>query len=537
MNNSKFSIVLPIVIAVSLCAGFMVCFTLLGDYFDSQKKSPGAQKLEDVINLLDAKYVDAIDKEKILEEAIAEMLHKLDPHSNYISAKDMKAMTESIEGNFGGIGVRFFKLRDTICISSVIPNSPSARVGLRKGDQIVKIKGVNAAGVDISNEEIMAKLKGEKGTSVRITVNRYGQLVPFTIIRGTIPIQTVSSAYMIQEDIATTKNIGYIKINQFSARTAHEFRSAATHLLNSGMKSLILDLRDNGGGLLQGAIDIADEFLKPGLSIVRTDGRKIGSQVYKAKSGGVLEDINVTVLINSRSASASEIVAGAIQDNDRGFIVGRRSFGKGLVQEDQKLRDGSIVRITIARYYTPSGRCIQRPYSGEYEEYYEDLTRTEESMFKIDSSIYVDSLKYTTIGGRAVYGGGGISPDVFVSLDTTGTNTYYTSLLWSGAFNQFAFDYVKRNKYFYNNSWGSVKAFNSNFEVNNRLILEFQYYAKEELSIQVSGLNELSHCKARLKTRIKAEIARQIWLENGFYSVYNEYDNEFMAAIKVLWMQ
>jgi len=525
MNNSRFSIVLPIVIAVSLCAGFMACFTLLGDFFDSQKKSPGAQKLEDVINLLDNKYVDEIDKEKILEEAIAEMLHKLDPHSNYISAKDMKLMSESIEGNFGGIGVRFFKLRDTICISSVIPNSPSARVGLMKGDQIVKIKGINAAGVGISNEEIMGKLKGEKGTSVRITVNRYGQLMPFKIKRGTIPIQTVSSAYMVNKDI------GFIKINQFSARTSREFRSAATQLLNAGMNSLVLDLRDNGGGVLQGAIEIADEFLKSGLSIVRTDGRKIGSQVYKAKSGGVLEGIHLTVLINSRSASASEIVAGAIQDNDRGFIVGRRSFGKGLVQEDQKLRDGSIVRITIARYYTPSGRCIQRPYSGEYEEYYEDLTRTEESMFKIDSSIYVDSLKYTTIGGRTVYGGGGISPDVFVSLDTAGTNSYYSSLLWGGAFNQFAFDYVKRNKYFYNNSWGSVKVFDSEFIVNDRVILEFQKYAKEELNIQANGLKELSHCKNKLKTRIKAEIARQIWLENGFFNVFNPTDQEFLKAM------
>jgi carboxyl-terminal processing protease len=437
-------------------------------------------------------------------------------------------MSESIEGNFGGIGVRFFKLRDTICISSVIPNSPSARVGLKQGDQIVEIKGVNAAGVGISNEEIMAKLKGEKGTSVGITVNRYGQLIPFTIKRGTIPIQTVSCAYMVNKDI------GYLKLNQFSVRSAQEFRVASKQLLSSGMKGMILDLRDNGGGVLQSATSIADEFLKSGLSIVRTAGRKIGSQVYKAKSGGILENINVTVLINSRSASASEIVAGAIQDNDRGTIVGRRSFGKGLVQEDQKLRDGSIVRITIARYYTPSGRCIQRPYSGEYEEYYEDITRTEESLFRIDSSIYVDSLKYTTVGGRTVYGGGGISPDVFVPLDTTGTSTYYTSLLWSGAINQFAFDYVKRNKYFDNNSWSSAKVFDSKFIVNDRVILEFQKYAKEELNIQVSGSNDLSHCKKKLKTRIKAEIARQIWLENGFFKVFNPTDQEFLKAMGAL---
>ncbi len=526
MNNSKFSVVLPLVITASLCVGFLVCFSLYSDFFDSQKKSPGAQKLEDVINLLDSKYVDDIDKEKILEEAIEEMLHKLDPHSNYISAQEMKLLSESINGNFGGIGVRFFKLRDTICISSVITNSPSERVGLKKGDQIVKIKGKNAAGVLMTNEEIMSMLKGERGTSVKITVNRYGKLIPFTIKRGTIPIHTVVSSFMVDEDLAGSQDVGYIKISQFSVRTSSEFKTASRKLLNKGMKSLILDLRDNRGGVLQGATEIADEFLKTGLSIVRTEGKKIGTTVYTAKSEGLLENVKVAVLINSRSASASEIVAGAIQDNDRGIIVGRRSFGKGLVQEDQKLRDGSIVRITVARYYTPSGRCIQRPYSGEYEEYYSDPSRTEESLFSVDSSVFVDSLKHTTIGGRTVYGGGGISPDVFVPKDT--------ACWWLGAIiNQFAYDYAKKNRYFYTKNWSSLKEFADRFEVNEVLIKEFQTYAEEELNISLSA-QTLNHCRSKLKMSIKAEVARQIWLENGFYFIYHSFDNEFKAALKAL---
>ena len=236
---------------------------------------------------------------------------------------------------------------------------------------------------------------------------------------------------------------GYIKIDQFSIPTAYEFRQASANLLSQGMKKLVLDLRNNGGGVLDGATQIADEFLKDGLSIVKTQGRKIGTNYYTSTNRGSLKQTELVVLINSRSASASEIVAGAIQDNDRGLIIGRRSFGKGLVQEDQKLRDGSSLRITVARYYTPSGRCIQRPYSDGMEEYYNDPTRTEESMFKIDSSIYIDSLKYKTIGGRTVYGGGGISPDIFVPLDTAGTGVYYSALLWGGAVNQFAYDYVK----------------------------------------------------------------------------------------------
>ena len=525
MNNSRFSIVLPLVISFSICVGFLICYAVMGDVFESQKKSTGVQKLEDVLNLLDSKYVDPIDRDQIFEETISEMLHKLDPHSNYIPASDMALMAESIEGNFSGIGVRFFKLRDTISITHVLSNSPSERAGLKDGDQVIQINGQIAAGVKMSTDSIMSMLKGKSGTSVKVQINRYGKVLSKKIIRGRIPIKSINTSYMMDSET------GYIKIEQFSVPTAFEFREASMMLLSKGMKRLILDLRNNGGGVLDCATQIADEFLKTGLSIVKTKGRKIGTKYYTSTSNGSLENIELIVLINSRSASASEIVAGAIQDNDRGLIVGRRSFGKGLVQEDQKLRDGSSVRITVARYYTPSGRCIQRPYSDGLEDYYNDPTRTEESMFKIDSSIFIDSLKYKTIGGRTVYGGGGISPDVFVPLDTTGTGLYYSSLLWGGAINQFSFDYVKRNRFYENRPWSSLNQFKQSFRVENALVDALVEYAASELGILPNQKSDIQHCKPRLKIQLKAEIARQIWQENGFFSVYNEFDSEILKSL------
>ena len=490
--------------------------------FEIKSKAKELQKLEDVLTLLNEKYVDSVNTEKIFDETIVEMLHKLDPHSNYIPAEEMKTLAESIDGNFGGIGVRFFKLRDTICVSNIIAGSPSEKIGLKAGDQIVEIENSNAAGIGISNDEIMRKLKGQKGSSVNITVNRYGKLIPFKIERGTIPILSVVAAHMMDE------KTGYVKINQFSVPTSREFRLACTALKNQGMKQLILDLRYNGGGVLQGAIEIADEFLKDGLKIVRTAGENAPSTAYYSSAGGILEETPVSVLINSASASASEIVAGALQDNDRGTIVGRRSFGKGLVQEDQMLRDGSTVRITIARYYTPSGRCIQRPYSGDYNAYYEDLNRSEESMFQIDSSVFIDSLKFQTIGGRTVYGGGGISPDVFVPYDTTGSTVYLSSLEWSGVFNQFVFDWCKESKQFVQPSWGSFKEFDQEFESLN-LLPKLIDYAAREFNIEA---NNIERSSMRILRRLKSEIARQFWDEDGFYKIYNRFDMDVKGGIQ-----
>ena len=521
MNNSKRNSFLPIIISISVCFGFFLSF-LTWNPFAIKSKAKELQKLEDVLTLLNEKYVDSVNTEKIFDETIVEMLHKLDPHSNYIPAEEMKTLAESIDGNFGGIGVRFFKLRDTICVSNIIAGSPSEKIGLKAGDQIVEIENSNAAGIGISNDEIMRKLKGQKGSSVNITVNRYGKLIPFKIERGTIPILSVVAAHMMDE------KTGYVKINQFSVPTSREFRLACVALKNQGMKQLILDLRYNGGGVLQGAIEIADEFLKDGLKIVRTAGENAPSKTYYSSDGGILEETPVSVLINSASASASEIIAGALQDNDRGTIVGRRSFGKGLVQEDQMLRDGSTVRITIARYYTPSGRCIQRPYSGDYNAYYEDLNRSEESMFQVDSSVFIDSLKFQTIGGRTVYGGGGISPDVFVPYDTTGSTVYLSSLEWSGVFNQFVFDWCKASKQFVQPSWESFKEFDQEFESLN-LLPKLIEYAAREFNIEA---NNIERSSMRILRRLKSEIARQFWDEDGFYKIYNRFDMDVKGGIQ-----
>lgn len=524
MTNSNHTSRLPLIISISICIGFGISF-LLWNPFAFKSKSPELQKLEDVLTLLNEKYVDSVNTEQIFDETIVEMLHKLDPHSNYIPAEEMKALAESIDGNFGGVGIRFFKLRDTICVSDVIPGSPSESVGLRAGDQIVSIEKKNAAGVGITNAEIMKKLKGETGTYVNVTVNRYGKLLPFKIRRGTIPILSVVSAHMVNE------NIGYIKIDKFSVPTSREFRMAAISLQRKGMKKLILDLRYNGGGVLQGAVEIADEFLKEGLKIVSTEGENSPEQIFYSSSGGMLENTELAILINAASASASEIVAGAIQDNDRGRIFGRRSFGKGLVQEDQKLRDGSTVRITIARYYTPSGRCIQRPYSGDYDAYYEAINRSEEGVYEVDSTVFVDSLKFKTIGGRTVYGGGGISPDIFVPFDTSGSTYYANAIEWSGVFNQFVFDWAKENRIFENPPWGSFDDFDTSFKHFN-LADKLKIYAQENFNISPMSEDEFNRSEPRIVRRLKSEIARQFWDEDGFYKIYNRNDKDVQSVIQ-----
>ena len=526
MTNSNRSDFLPIIISIAICLGFGVS-ALIWNPYNTKQKSKEVQKLEDILNLLDEKYVDEVDTKSVFDETIVEMLHKLDPHSNYIPAEEMKALAESIDGNFGGIGVRFFKLRDTICVSSIIAGSPSESIGLRAGDQIIEIEKENAAGVEITNDAIMKKLKGEKGTGVNILVNRYGTILPFRIERGTIPIKSVVAAYMINP------NTGYIKIDQFSIPTSREFRLASLNLKNQGMTRMVLDLRNNGGGVLQGAVEIVDEFLKVGRKIVSTRGENSPKQTYMSNSGGLLENVKLAVLINSGSASASEIVAGAIQDNDRGIIIGRRSFGKGLVQEDQQLRDGSSVRITIARYYTPSGRCIQRPYSGDYDAYYEDLNRTEESMFSIDSSVFVDSLSFKTLAGRTVYGGGGISPDKFIPYDTSGSSYYLSSMEWSGAFNQFTFDWAKKKQWFENRKWTSFSDFDQSFDSSD-LVSKLRDYVEAEFKIVPSNEGEFKHSNQRIARRLKAELARQFWNEDGFYKVYNRTDAAVNAAIQSL---
>jgi len=525
MNKRSLSFTVPFVAGIAMAIGLWVGQSLQTETPVNETMGQSRyEKIQDIIQILDRRYVDEVDSEEIFEKAIADMLHNLDPHSNYIPAKDLKAINEEIVGKFGGIGIRFFVIRDTVCVTNVLEGSPSKLAGLLAGDKILKVDGESIVGKKISNDEIMSKLKGNEGSAVKIQLLRKGKKIEKTLIRGTIPVESILSSYMIDD------KTGYIKIERFSVETAREFRQAAKDLRDKGMKQMILDLRNNGGGVLTTATEIADEFLRANVPIVETRGEHAGVQVYRATSRGMLHDTKVAVLINSNSASASEILAGAIQDNDRGVIVGRRSFGKGLVQEDVLLRDGSNLRLTIARYYTPTGRCIQKPYSGDIDDYYDQMERYENGeLYHVDSASFNDSLKYKTPKGKIVYGGGGIFPDVFVPLDTTSASWYLTHLRYSPAFTTFAFDFVadKRTK------WKSISQYAKEFEVSDKLLKEFTDYAKRAHKVSFSA-TDLLKSRQQIKNDLKAEIARQLWVEEGFYQVQNPFDQEIREALNAL---
>lgn len=516
---------LPFILSIAVCVGLSLGYYVTRNRVFTSGGYDGnrLQKLQDILNLVENNYVDDVNPDKVFEESIVEMLHKLDPHSNYIPASEQQRAAEIIEGKFGGVGMRYFVLRDTVCITHVIKGSPSEKIGIKAGDKILKIDGKNVASVKIESDKVMSMLKGKEGTRVKVELVRQKKKMSFEIIRGTIPIESVASYYLLGD-------VGYIKIDQFSVTTAEEFRAAAAELTSKGMKKLIIDVRNNGGGVLGSATEIVDEFLKDGKLILKTIGKKIGTKVYKATSVGDLENIPLVVLINAGSASASEILAGALQDNDRGIIVGRRSFGKGLVQEDTKLRDGSVIRLTIARYYTPTGRCIQRPYNGKYDQYYMDRGEENDAeLYKPDSSIFVDSLKFKTPKGKIVYGGGGIMPDIFVPFDSTGSNMYYTALRVSPVFQAFSFDYVENKR----GQWKSVDDFIVRFNVDDMLLAQFVSYAQREYKIPVVK-NSVFQSKKQILRLLKAQIAQQLFDDLGFYKVYNSEDNEFLKALEVL---
>lgn len=527
MKDNKNNYLFPLAIAVAVAVGLFLGHLLTpnGKTFQISEGEEKYGKVKDIIQILNEKYVDTLNGDRIFEEAISDMLHKLDPHSNYLPASDYKAATEMIEGKFGGVGVRFSIIRDTICVTNVINNAPAYHAGIQSGDKIISINNKSVASKKITNEKVMKLLKGEENTSVKIVIYRNRKKINKEIIRGTIPIESIVCASMVD------KGIGYIKLDQFSVNSGDEFERAAIRLMDQGMKKLIFDLRNNGGGVLQAASEIVDEFLSDGKPIVKTKGVHVGEQVYKATSKGVLEKIDVVVLINSNSASASEIVAGALQDNDRAIIMGRRSFGKGLVQEDIRLKDGSDLRLTIARYYTPTGRCIQKPYSEDYNAYYQDQLERYESgeLYHIDSTLLVDSLKFKTPKGKIVYGGGGIMPDIFIPMDTSGSTWYFTDLRYTPAFQNFAFDFLQNKR----SQWKSLAEFKNKFEVSDALINEFVIYAEKYYKI-LRNASSLKISKELIRYNIKAEIARQLWTEQGYFSVVSKFDKEIQKAIKVL---
>ncbi len=530
---NKFKIWTPFLFALVLAVGIFVGRNMNEPFKNKSNifsfKTNQFNKINDVVNYINQEYVDTVNQKKLVENTIEGMLHTLDPHSAYIPADDLQAMNEPLEGNFEGIGVEFHVQSDTIMVVSAISGGPSDQLGIRSGDRIVKVNGKNVAGINITNAQVTQLLRGESGSKVNVSIVRRGNDKPveYTITRGKIPIYSVDVSYML--DAKT----GYIKISHFAEKTYDEYIEGFMKLKNLGLKNLVLDLRGNPGGYLKTAIQIADEFLPQKKLIVYTQGRSRPRETYYASSRGYFEQGALVVLVDEGSASASEIVAGALQDQDRATVVGRRSFGKGLVQEQSEFPDGSAIRLTIARYYTPTGRCIQKPYVGGYEEYQNDLLdRMKKGEFESTDSIhFIDSLKYKTPSGKIVYGGGGIMPDVFVPLDTTGISQFYTEANSKGLITQFAYDYLDQNR----RSFEKYKSFGDyfkNFSVSDEIYHEFINYAlKNKVSKDEKGEKNSS---AIIRIQLRALIARQIWKNDGFYPVIHEMDPTLKKAMQLI---
>ena len=520
-------LVVVLLMAAGIFAGLLIN---KGARLSQQKVAvEGGTKFDEVMWYVGNNYVDEPDTYKLQDEAIAAMMEELDPHSAYVSLDDFNEVNDPLLGSFDGIGVQFRLEKDTIAIVSVIKGGPSEKVGLMAGDRIIYVDDTLAAGVKLTNDDVMHKLKGPKGTKVRVQVLRRGVegLLDYTITRAAIPTYSVDIAYMIDE------KTGYLKLSKFSATTASEFKKGVSKLQAEGMEQLVFDLRGNTGGYLNAAVDIADEFLPKGSLIVYTEGRNRPRQYMKARRRGMLEDMPVVVLIDGESASASEIVAGALQDNDRGTIIGRRSFGKGLVQEQIMLSDNSAIRLTVARYYTPTGRCIQKPYGDNKEEYLlESYDRYENGeLFSEDSIHFDDSLKFTTPKGKVVYGGGGIMPDIYVPLVDDSTEYYFNRIVNKGLLYQYAFDYTDRHRKQLQ-AYKTVAAFDQGFAVSDAMFAELVKIAEEK---GVTGTDEQRQVARReADILLKAYIARNLFDDEGFYPIYAPMDEVLQRALEEL---
>ncbi len=516
-------LLLPILLGIVLASGIY-----LGASLAPAPRVSADNKISTILDYIQQEYVDTVNRKNLVDHSIEKLLEQLDPHSAYIPAEDLSSANEPLEGNFEGIGIEFHIQQDSIMVVSAISGGPSERVGLMPGDRIVKVNGKKVAGTGITNEQVFKNLRGKGGTVVTVSVYRRGHptLIEFRITRGKIPINSLDIAYM------ANANTGYIKISRFSATTYDEFMTSMQDLRRKGMKQLILDLRGNPGGFLDAATSISDELLGGKKLIVYTRGKARPRTNYYTKRDGIFEEGRLLILIDEGSASASEIVSGAVQDWDRGTIIGRRSFGKGLVQEQTELSDGSAIRLTIARYYTPTGRSIQKPYEKGPEEYEEEVYARYKhgELLSKDSIQFPDSLKYTTPAGRTVYGGGGIMPDIFVPIDTTYDSEYLNKLFASGSINQFAYDYVDqhRNDLLKYNAASFKKA----FEIDAAILHQFTSYATAR-GVPPNE-KELARSLPFLKTQLKAYIARQIWKNEGMYPILHEIDPAFLKAMSLL---
>ena len=519
LMKTKFSDALLKIIFFSFFSFFNFLSLQAQNNFDVGAKS-SLRKLQLAEMAISRLYVDTVNEESLVENGIRGMLEKLDPHSSYTTARETKAMNESLNGSFEGIGVQFNMQEDTLIVIQTVTNGPSEKVGIQAGDRIIAVNDTAIAGVKMSKEEIMKRLRGPKGTKVRLTIIRrgIGERLTFLVTRAKIPVKTLDAWYMI------SPGIGYIRIGSFGATTYDEFMKAVNDLRAKGMNDLVLDLEDNGGGYLQAAVQVANEFLQRGDLIVYTEGRRFPRQDYKAQGNGKLRSGNVTVLVNEFTASAAEIVTGALQDQDRALVVGRRSFGKGLVQRPIDFPDGSMMRLTIAHYYTPSGRCIQKFYKkGDRKDYEMELDQRYKhgELYSADSIHFADSLKFYTLRRhRIVYGGGGIMPDVFVPLDTTLITSYHRKLAAKGIVISANLRYVDNNRKQLKKRYPDFQSFLNGFEVPRALIDEIVAEGKKQ-KVEPKDEAEMKQTLPYLRTQLKALIARDLWDMSEYFQIIN----------------
>ncbi len=529
MKNKLSLIISPILFAIILVLGMYIGKKIASKQEISILESfIKMDKLHTVLNYVEREYVDTIDRADIVEKAIPLVLEQLDPHSMYIPAKDMKALNEPINGNFEGIGVMFRMQNDTVVVINTIHGGPSDKIGILPGDRIVYVDDTLFAGVKMNTDKVMKHLKGKRGTKVKVKVKRrsYSDLLDFTIVRDKIPLKSVDVAYKI------SNNTAYVKISQFTLKTYSEFIQQIYKFKEQGVNSWMIDLRGNGGGIMQAAVQIADEFLPKGQLVVYTQGKARPREEIVATSKGACENDKVVILIDEWSASASEILAGALQDNDRCEIIGRRSFGKGLVQEPIYFKDGSGLRLTIARYYTPTGRCIQKAYDKGLEEYYSDISKRylHGEFSQKDSIHFSDSLKFVTPKGKVVYGGGGIMPDYFVPVDTLGYSNYFKKLVAKGLINRFAFDYTDTHRAVLS-QFKDYKSLNTYLE-KKRIVQQFIDFAKKEGIAYHQADFETS--KQRIRNFLLGYINRNLLDDEGFYPTINKDDKTILKAQEVL---
>jgi len=500
----------------------------------AQRSMPQAmQKLLNAEYAISSLYVDTVNEDKLVEDAIKGMLENLDPHSSYTDAKETKELEEPLQGEFSGVGIQFNMNKDTLYVIQTVPGGPSERVGVLAGDRIIYVNDTVIAGVKMKNSDIQKRLRGKKGTNVTIKVKRPGvkDLITFRITRDNIPLHSIDAQYMLDE------RTGYLRISRFGAKTHEEMMDALKELKKQGMTQLIMDLNDNGGGYLNAAIDMCNEFLDRGQLMVYTEGENSPRNEANANGWGEHKDLHMVVMVNQYSASAAEIFAGAMQDWDRAVIVGRRTFGKGLVQRPFKFEDGSMMRLTVARYYTPSGRCIQKPYNRGDKKAYEKelLDRANEGEFYCLDSIQInDTVRYTTrLNHRTIYGGGGVMPDVFVPVDTSEYSTYYRDLTAKGIINQYAIKYVDKNRKAIAKQFKTVKDFDRGFTVSDEMMKDFIAMGEND-SIKFDE-EKYRTSERLLKDIIKGLIARDTYGDQSAYSVIiNHRNHDLQAAYEVL---